>query len=129
MPGTDPGGVGSNPTFRFSWIINNNTMNDYFKEFLESINNDKNPMVKPILNGYETMVESHRISEYEYYKEQLKKESAFNEIMGMLKSATTDKQKSFLINNLINRIGDLAGSFDKNLIKILLEYFGVQIPK
>ncbi len=104
-------------------------MNDYFKEFLESINNDKNPMVKSILNGYETMVESHRISEYEYYKEQLKKDSAFNEIMGMLKSATTDKQKSFLINNLINRIGDLAGSFDKNLIKILLEYFGVQIPR
>jgi len=104
-------------------------MNDHFKEFLESMNADKTPMMESIISGYETMVEANRISEYEYYKNKLKNDNAFNEILGMLKSATNDKQKSFLINNLINRVSEFSGNFDKTLIKLLLEYFGVTIPK
>ena len=102
-------------------------MNNYFKEFLESMNNNT-PMMESIISGYNSMVEGSQSSEYEYYKKQLQKDSAFNEILDMLKSASNDKQKTFLINNLITKISEIAGGFDKMLIKVLLEYFGVTVP-
>jgi len=100
---------------------------DYFKNFLESINGNES-LVKSITEGYESLLESHRISEYEYYKNFLNNDSNFNEILMMVKNATSDKQRTFLINNLIKRIEELAGSFDRNMIKLLLEYFQIPLP-